>query len=143
MVSGKVDNGRIKGLPYRKQKDVSGLWAGKQVLFTAMIGRDEFTQFSSGECSKFRQVAVCSYFTLPFVLTGKKKKGEGKCLLSGMFFFVFRTSNNTSTSSGLENRDISYFESLGLFCTVIIKDPKFSFYALQKITSKLLDKTRG
>lgn len=29
MVSRKVDNGRIKGLPYRKQKDVSGLWAGK------------------------------------------------------------------------------------------------------------------
>ena len=43
MVSEKVDNGRIKDRPYRKQKDVSGLWAGKWILFTAMIGRDEFT----------------------------------------------------------------------------------------------------
>lgn len=89
MVSRKVDNGRIKGLPYRKQKDVSGLWAGKQVLFTAMIGRDEFTQFSSGECSKFRQVAVCSYFTLPFVLTGKKKKEKGN-----VFFLVCSSSQS-------------------------------------------------
>lgn len=47
MVNGRVDNGRIKDLPYRKQQDVSGLWAGKEILFTAMIGRGEFTQFSS------------------------------------------------------------------------------------------------
>ena len=90
MVSRRVDNGRIKGLPYRKQKDVSGLWAGKQILFTAMIGRDEFTSFSSGECSKFTQVAVCSYFTLPFVLTGKKKKEREM----SSFWYVLLHSQN-------------------------------------------------
>lgn len=61
MVSGKVDNGRIEDLPYRKQQDVSGLRAGKQI-FTAMIGRDEFTQFSIGGCSKFRQSSSLQLF---------------------------------------------------------------------------------
>ena len=87
MASRRVDHWRVKGLPYREQKDVSGLWAGEWILPTVMIGRDEFTSFSSGECSKFRQVAVCSYFTLPFVLTGKKKKEKGN-----VFFLVCSSS---------------------------------------------------
>ena len=58
-----------------------------------------------------------------------------------MFFFIVRTSNNTSTGSSLENRDISYSERLGWFYIVIIKAPKFSCYTQQKTTRKLLDKT--
>lgn len=121
MISGKVDNGRIKDLPYRKQKDVSGLWAGKQILFTAMIGRDEFTQFSSGECSKFRQSNSLQLFHSVLCADRKKKGG-------GSISFLIRTSSYSElqiTQAPLQVWkivDISYLERLGLFY-IVIKRP--------------------
>lgn len=76
MVSRKVNNGRIKDLPYRKQQDISGLWSGKQILFTAMIGRDEFTQVLSEECSKFRHRGSLQLFHS--ALQGDKKTVKEK-----------------------------------------------------------------
>lgn len=87
MVNGKVDNGRIKDLPYRKQQDVSGLWAGKQILFTAMIGRDEFTQFSSGECSKFRQSTSLQSFLSALHADRKQTEKERMNLLPHIILF--------------------------------------------------------
>lgn len=81
MVSRKVDNGRIKDLPYRKQQDVSGLWSGKQILFTAMIGRDEFTQFLSEECSKFRQSNSLQLFHSALCADRKQEKKKVSLLI--------------------------------------------------------------
>lgn len=74
MLSGKVDNGRIKDLPDRKQQDVSGLWAGKQILFTARLEEMNLLSSQVESVLSLDKAAVCSYFTLPFMLIENKNK---------------------------------------------------------------------
>lgn len=86
MVSGKVDKGGIKDIPYRERQGMSGLWPGKLTLFTAMIGRDEFTQFSSGKRPRFRQGS--SLQLLYSVFYADRKQKTIIILLSHMKLFL-------------------------------------------------------
>lgn len=74
MLSGKFDNGRIKDLPDRKQQDVSGLWAGKQILFTARLEEMNLLSSQVESVLSLDKAAVCRYFTLPFMLIENKNK---------------------------------------------------------------------